>query len=78
MAVNGALATVVVEPPTRFCTTRWLAVRYARYQLLLSVQRSSAPMFALLKLLTDPVNRTCASLAAGPRTALCWPFPPLI
>src|SRR5450755_1132471 len=75
VAANGAMAMVVEAPPTFFWTTRLAPSRYALYQLLVSVKRTTAPMLAPLKELTEPVNSTSALPAVGPSTALCGPEP---
>src|SRR6266480_3830481 len=71
-AANGVSLRMVVEPLTFFWMTRLAPSIYALYQLLPSVQRSTAPILVALalKLLTDPLNTTSALLAAGPSTAL--------
>jgi hypothetical protein len=60
---------------TFFWTTRVVPLIYDLYQLLVSFQRRTAPRFVLLKLLIDPLNRTSASVAAEPSTALKIPLP---
>jgi hypothetical protein len=70
VAANGDVARIVVEPPTFFCTTRLVPSIYAFYQLLPSVQRSTAPRLVLLKTLSEPLKSTSALVALGPRTAL--------
>src|SRR5205823_11944753 len=60
----------VIVPLTFFWMTRLAPSIYALYQLLSSVQRSTAPILVALKLLTDPLNTASALLAAGPSTAL--------
>ena len=70
VAVKDADPIMVVAPLTFFWTTSVEPLIYALYQLLVLLQRRTDPRFALLKLLIDPLNRTSASVAVGPSTAL--------
>ncbi len=60
---------------TFFWTTSVVPLIYALYQLLVLLQRKTAPRFVLLKLLIDPLNRTSVSVAVEPSTALKIPVP---
>ena len=69
-AANGAVARIVVDPATFFCTTRFEPSMNALYQLFPSVHRSTVPRLLFENALIDPVADTSASETAGPSTAL--------
>ena len=70
VAANGVVASTVVDPATFFWITRFTPSRYALYQSLPSVQRSTPPRLLFVNELSDPVAITSESVADGPRTAL--------
>src|SRR6266581_5357163 len=69
-ATKAVSLRIVVKPLTFFWMTRLAPSIYALYQLLPSVQRSTAPILFALNLLIDPLNNTWALVAVGPSTAL--------